>query len=31
LPHFSAAAHIVHQIERIPFPADKGHDLTSSH
>jgi hypothetical protein len=30
LAHFSAAAHIVHQIIRISSPADESHDLTSS-
>ncbi len=29
LAHLSAAAHIVHQVERIPFAADKSHDVTS--
>src|SRR5215469_6171575 len=29
LLHFLAAAHIVHQVERIPFAANKRHDLTS--
>src|SRR6266481_3988305 len=29
LPHFSAAAHAVHQVERISFAADKSHDVTS--
>jgi hypothetical protein len=30
LEHFTAAAHIVHQVERIPFAADKSHDFTSN-
>jgi hypothetical protein len=30
LQYFFAAAHIVHQVERIPFAANKSHDLTSS-
>jgi len=25
LPHFSAAAHVVHQVERIPFAANESH------
>jgi hypothetical protein len=25
LPHFSAAAHVVHQIKRVSLPADKSH------
>jgi hypothetical protein len=29
LAYFFTAAHIVHQVERIPFAADKSHDLTS--
>jgi hypothetical protein len=29
LTHFSAAAHIVHQVERISFAADKSHGITS--
>src|SRR5690242_14685061 len=28
LPHFSASAHVVHQVERISFAANKSHDLT---
>jgi len=30
LAHFSAAAHVVHQVERIPFAADKSHGFTSN-
>jgi hypothetical protein len=30
LPHFSAAAHVVHQVKRISFAADKSHDGTSN-
>jgi hypothetical protein len=30
LQHFSAAAHVVHQVERIPFAADKSHGITSN-
>jgi hypothetical protein len=30
LPYFSAAAHVVHQVERVSFAADKRHDFTSS-
>jgi hypothetical protein len=30
LGHFSTAAHIVHQVESIPFSADKSHDFTST-
>ncbi len=29
LAHFSVAAHVVHQVERIPFAADKRHGFTS--
>jgi len=29
LAHCSAAAHVVHQVERISFAADKSHDVTS--
>jgi hypothetical protein len=28
LAHFSAAAHVVHQVERISFAADKSHGIT---
>ncbi len=27
LPHFSAAAHVVHQIERVSFAANESHQL----
>jgi hypothetical protein len=30
LAHFSAPAHIVHQVQRISFAADKSHDVTSN-
>ncbi len=30
LAHFSAAAHVVHQVERISFAADKSHGCTSN-
>ncbi len=30
LPHFSAAAHVMHQVKRIPFAADKSHGITSN-
>jgi len=30
LAHFSVAAHVVHQVERIPFAADKSQDVTSN-
>ena len=28
LPHFSTAAHVVHQVERVSFAANEGHRLT---
>jgi hypothetical protein len=30
LAHFSAAAHVVHQVKRIPFATDESHDSTSN-
>jgi hypothetical protein len=30
LPHFSAATHVVHQVKRISFAADKSHGITSN-
>jgi hypothetical protein len=30
LAHFSAAAHVMHQVKRIPFAADESHDVTSN-
>ena len=30
LLYFFAAAHVVHQVERIPFAADKSHGFTSN-
>jgi hypothetical protein len=28
LPHFSSAAHVMHQVERVSFAANEGHRLT---
>jgi len=28
LEHFTAAAHVMHQVEQISFAADKSHDVT---
>jgi Rps23 Pro-64 3,4-dihydroxylase Tpa1-like proline 4-hydroxylase len=30
LAHFSVAAHVVHQVERVSFAPDKSHDVTSN-
>jgi hypothetical protein len=30
LAHFTAAAHVVHQVKRISFAADESHDVTSN-
>jgi hypothetical protein len=30
LAHFSATAHVVHQVKRVSFAADESHDVTSN-